>query len=181
MPRTARLVAPAGTYHLTNRGTAGERVFRSSRDRHHFLALLELVVERYRWNCLMYCLMTTHYHLVVETPRGDLDRGMHRLNACYAQSFNRRRERFGHLFAERFHSVLVTTEEHMLGVVRYVALNPVEAGLCAAPQDWLWSSYAATAGLVPQPAFLAVDALLRHFGRTRTTARRRLRSFVEET
>jgi putative transposase len=181
MPRCARLVAPDGTYHLTAKGTGGEWIFRTDRDGVHFLALLEVVVERYKWNCLAYWLMSTHYHLIVETPQGDLDRGMHRLNACYAQWFNRRRERSGHLFAERFHSVLVTTEEHMLGVVRYVALNPVEAGICARPQDWSWSSYAAAIGLLPGPNFLAVDALLRHFGRTRATARRRLRNLVEET
>jgi putative transposase len=181
MPRCARLVDPEGTYHVTAHATGKEWLFRTDRHRLQFLALLDRVVERYRWNCLSYCLMGTHYHLVMETPHGGLAAGMHRLNACYAQWFNRRRERSGHLFAERFHSELVTTEAHMLGVARYVALNPVEAGLCAAPQEWYWSGYAATVGLVPAPSFLAVDALLRHFGATPATGRRRLRSFVEET
>jgi putative transposase len=179
MPRGPRLVDPEGTYHLTANATGSESLFLTDRDATQFLGLLDRVVERYRWNCLAYCLMSTHYHLIVETPHGELDRGMHRLNACYAQWFNWRRARAGHLFAERFHSELVMTEEHMLGAVRYVALNPVEAGLCAAPQNWRWSSYAAAAGLERPPAFLATDALLVHFGRTRAVARNRLRAFVE--
>jgi putative transposase len=181
MPRIARLVAPGASYHLTARGTGGIAVFRRDGDRLRFLKLLERVVLRYRWNCLCYCLMTTHYHLVVQTPEDDLARGMHRLNACYAQSFNRFYERFGHLFAERFHSVLIRTDGHLLESIRYVVLNPVRAGICETPQEWPWSSYAATIGLTKAPPFLAVDALLRFFGRDAATATRRLRAFVEET
>jgi putative transposase len=181
MPRTARLVAPGATYHLTARGTGGIAVFVRDGDRLGFLNLLERVVLRYRWECLSYCLMTTHYHLVVHTPEDDLARGMHRLNACYAQSFNRFYERFGHLFAERFQSVLIRTDGHLLQAIRYVALNPVEAGLCDLPQEWPWSSYAATIGLAKPPQFLAVDALLRLFGRNAAAATQRLRVFVEGT
>jgi putative transposase len=180
MPRGPRVVAPATTYHLTARGTGGEGIFRRDGDRQHFLQLLELVVDRHRWACLAYCLMTTHYHLVVETPDMDLDRGMHRLNGCYAQSFNRRYSRFGHLFAERFHSVRVSRDEHMLEVVRYVALNPVRAGVCQSPGEYEWSSYRAAIGGVRPPKFLALDRLLPLFGRDPATARLRLRRFVEE-
>jgi putative transposase len=181
MPRTARVVAPNATYHITALGTGGEAVFRTNRDAYHFYALLELVISRYRWSCIAYCLMTTHYHLVVQTPETNLDRGMHRLNACYAQAFNRRYRRRGHLFAERFYSGLVTSDGHMLQVLRYVAMNPVEAGLCASPREWPWSSYAAAVGLAPVPSFLALDELYGLFGETAPEARRRLREFVEET
>ena len=180
MPRTARIVAPATTYHLVSRGTGGEAVFRSDLDRRRFLGLLELVVTRHRWNCLAYCLMGTHYHLVVETPTTDLDRGMHRLNGCYAQSFNKRHGRFGHLFAERFQSVRVARDGHLLEVIRYVAMNPVRAALCASPHEWEWSSYRSALGLVPPAIFLAVDRLLPLFGRDPRSARQRLRAFVEE-
>jgi putative transposase len=168
------------TYHLNAKGTAGESIFLQDWDRHHFLQLLELVVERHRWICLAYCLMGTHYHLVVETPELDLDRGMHRLNACHAQSFNRRHGRFGHLFAERFHSIQIVHDEHLLAAIRYVSRNPVEAGLCRYPWQWEWSSYRATVGMSRPPAFLAVDNVLRLFGRDRRRARRNLRRFVEE-
>ena len=159
MPRGPRVVAPATTYHLTARGTGGEGLFRRDGDRQHFLQLLELVVE---------------------TPDMDLDRGMHRLNGCYAQSFNRRYARFGHLFAERFHSVRVSRDEHMLEVVRYVALNPVRAGVCQSPGEYEWSSYRAAIGGVRPPKFLALDRLLSVFGRDPANARLRLRRFVEE-
>jgi putative transposase len=183
MPRTARLVASGATYHLTALGTGSEAVFRTERDGRHFMTLLERVIQRHRWNCLVYCLMPTHYHLMVETPESDADlaRGMHRLNGCYAQSFNRRQGRFGHLFAERFYSGMVTNDSHMLEVIRYVARNPVRAGLCSSPGEWRWSSYAASIGLAPPPpSFLALDALYRHFGRSTEAARRRLQAFVED-
>lgn len=180
MPRTARFVAPGMTYHVTARGTGREAIFLRQRDARYFLDLLALVVDRHRWTCFSYCLMTTHYHLVVRTPELDLDRGMHRLNACHAQSFNRRYDRSGHLFAERFHSEPIMRQAHMLEAIRYVAMNPVRAGICRSPRDWPWSSYGAALGLRPAPPFLAVDELLALFGRDGITARRRLRRFVEE-
>jgi hypothetical protein len=104
--------------------------------------------------------MGNHYHLVVETPHADISSGMQELNGRYAQRFNRRYARRGHLFEERFHSVLVEEEGHALSLCRYVVLNPVRAGLCLRPGDWRWSSYAATAGDTPQPAFLSTAWVL---------------------
>jgi putative transposase len=181
MPRTARLVAPGMTYHLTTLGTGGEPIFRSQRDREYFLDLVASVVDRLRWTCLSYCLMTTHYHLVVRTAENDLDRGMHRLNACHAQSFNRRYKRRGHLFAERFHSELIRRNGHLLESIRYVANNPVRAGICRAPEHWRWSSYAAAIGLAEPLPFVSEYEVLALFGRDAALARRRLRRFVEET
>jgi putative transposase len=168
------------TYHLTSLGTGGEAIFRSGRDREYFLELLSSVVDRLRWLCLSYCLMSTHYHLVVRTHENDLDRGMHRLNACHAQSFNRRYGRRGHLFAERFHSEPIGHDAHLLASLRYVANNPVEAGICRSAREWRWSSYRASIGLAEPPAFLAMDELLGLFGRDHAVARQRLRRFVEE-
>lgn len=122
--------------------------------------------------------MTTHYHLLVRTPGADLARGMQRLNSCYAQHFNRRHGETGHRLERRYHSVLITSDWHMLELVRYFALNPVRAGACQRPDEWPWSSYAAAIGAAPAPAFLAVDWLLTYFSGNRDRACERLRSFV---
>ena len=98
--------------------------------------------------CHAYCLMENHYHLLVETPRANLDDAMQRLNGTYAMRFNRHHERSGHVFQGRYGAKLIIDDDYAFTVVRYIAANPVQAGVCAAPEEWPWSSYAATAGLV---------------------------------
>jgi putative transposase len=167
-------------YHVTCRGNRRCTVFTDSVDRHRFLSLLEDVVQRYRWRCISYCLMTNHVHLVVETPEPSLGYGMHRLNGIYAQRFNQRWDLRGHLFQDRFHSVVVESEYHMLELTRYVVLNPVRAGLCDSPHEWPWSSYCATTGLASAPAFLALDQLLEYFGHADEQARAAFEQFVRD-
>ena len=94
------------------------------------------------WRCLTYCLMSNHMHLLVETPEPNLGSGMQRLHGGYAFAFNRRHGRSGHLFERRYEAVPVTTDEQLWSTVRYIAHNPVEAGMCATPEDWPWSSHA---------------------------------------
>jgi putative transposase len=172
---------PGGIYHvITSAVDECPAAFRKDGDRLHFLQLLEHVVSRYRWLCQAYCLLGTHYHLLVQTPEPDLSRGMQRLNGGYAQGFNRRYERRGHLFGDRFYSVAVKSDGHLLELSRYIALNPVRAGLCARPEQWEWSSYAATIGLRAPVSFLDRDGVLARFGRTGNVAQSRLRAFVEE-
>ena len=146
------------------------------------LSLIEFVVIEYEWVCTAYCLMTTHYHLVVETPKGDLQVGMHRLNGTYAQYFNRRHRRKGHLFGDRYFSRLIERDEHALEAPRYVDLNPVRAGLCASPAEWKWSSYRALVGLAPAPPWLAVKEALAVFGSYENLelAQRRYARFVAD-
>jgi putative transposase len=132
---------------VTSRGVDRADVFRSDLDRHLFLRELEKVVRLFEWELLAYCLMTNHYHLVVRTPHGNLSKGMQRLNGRYAQEFNRRHGRRGHLWQGRFHSEKVRREAHLLELARYVPLNPVRAGICAQPEEWTWSSYRAEMGL----------------------------------
>jgi putative transposase len=156
MARKNRVQAPGAHYHVGVRGNAKSPVFTSDEDRQRFLDILGEVVDRYGWRCYAYCLMTNHYHLAVTTPEPNLGAGMGRLNQLYAQWFNHRHDRTGHLFQERYWSELLETEAHVLAVVRYIAENPVRAGLCARPRDWPWSSAPATVGMVPVPAFLDV-------------------------
>jgi REP-associated tyrosine transposase len=141
VPRPPRLQIAGGTYHLTSRGNRRQSIFHDDDDRLQFLGLRDNVIRRCGWRLREWCLMTNHFHLLVYTPAPNLSAGMHRLNSVYANYFNQRHGFDGHLFDRRFGSRLVETEEHFLEVMRYIAFNPVEAGLCSHPSDWRWSSF----------------------------------------
>jgi REP element-mobilizing transposase RayT len=129
MSRQLRVLFPGALYHVTSRGNERRPIYRTNGDREHFLELLELAIERYRWICHGYCLMGNHHHLVVETPAANLPEGMRHLNGRYAQTFNRRHDRVGYLFQGRYHAVLVEKDAYLLELVRYVSLNRfAEAG-----------------------------------------------------
>ena len=158
---------------MTSRGTEGRAIFHDDLDRELFLSELENVVQARSWMCPAYCLMTNHFHLLLQTPEPDLAVGMHALNSGHANYFNRRHNHVGHLFQSRYASLVIERESHLLGACRYVVLNPVRAGLCRRPGYWRWSSYRATAGYVPSPAFLAADWVLSQFsGKARRAALR---------
>jgi putative transposase len=139
VPRVLRTSLPDGPFHVTSRGVGGCAIFRDDDDRRWFLALTRKCAERYDWTVHALCLMTTHYHLVLDSTRADLSRGLHRLNGRYGQAFNQRHERFGHLFADRFDSRVIEDEAYLAAACRYVVANPVRAGLCASVEDWPWS------------------------------------------
>jgi putative transposase len=153
-------------------------IFRDDDDRLLFLKLLAEEVSRCNWILQDYSLMGNHYHLAIGTPECTLSKGMHRLLTRYAQRFNRRHGRRGHLFQERFKSVLVEEESHATVLTRYIALNAVRAGFCARPEEWRWSSYAARAGYAPPFAGLSLEPLMSQFGSTREESQRAYREFV---
>ena len=138
--RLPRYLFPDGVYHVGTRGVARTAIFLDDADRRFFLWLLADVVVRNEWLVHAFCLMTNHYHLVIETLREQLSDGLQRLNGVYAQTFNQRYRRTGHLFGDRFWVGLVETDEELVSTCRYVVANPVRAGLCAAPEDWPWSA-----------------------------------------
>ncbi len=179
MARPLRLEFPGGLYHVTARGNGRLAIFVDDSDRERFLAVLSSVVARYHVLCHAYCLMGNHYHLLLETLEANLSRSMRQLNGVYSQSFNRHHGRSGHVLEGRFHAQVVDKEAYLRAVCRYIVLNPVRAGLVAHPGQWPWSSYAATAGEQPVPAFLSVDWVLA-LGDTpvRATAECRYRQFV---
>ena len=162
------------------RGHERSSVFRDDADRGQWLHLLGLVGEQANWDIHAFCLMGNHYHLLVETPEGGLSEGLHDLNSRFAQWFNRRHRRRGHLFESRFRGILIQKEAHLLELSRYIVLNPVRAGLAPAAGDWRWSSYRATAGLAPRPDWLSVDSILGQFAATRRVAQAAYRRFVAE-
>lgn len=178
MSRPLRIQFPGALYHVTSRGDGREAIYRDDRDRVAFLSVLAQVCERSRWSCHGYCLMTNHYHLLVETPGANLASGMRQLNGVYSQRFNRRHRRVGHVYQGRYHAILVQKESHLLELTRYIVLNPVRAGLARSAQEWSWSSYRATVGLVEVPSWLHTDWLLMSFGSTRDLARKEYRRFV---
>jgi putative transposase len=142
MPRKPRVEIAGGIYHVVSRGNRRQIVFRCDGDRRLFLSELERAVVRHRWRSLGYCLMENHYHLVVETPEPNLGRGMRDFLSRFVQTANRRHGIDGHMFKERFRSVLVENDRQFACLLRYVALNPVQAGLCSDPLAWRWSSHA---------------------------------------
>jgi putative transposase len=139
MPRLARSTLPDGIFHVTGRGVAREAIFLDGIDYADFERQLFRVRDEYAWTLHAYCLLPNHYHFIVETSRRDLSTGMHRLTGRYAQKFNRRYDRVGHVFQNRFSSYVIESEEHFERAVAYVGANPVEAGLCEQPEDWPWS------------------------------------------
>jgi REP element-mobilizing transposase RayT len=159
---------------VTIRGNRGVPIFVIDRDRIGFLRLLGTVAREHEWQCRAYCLMTNHFHLLVETPSGDLSSGMKKLNNTYALRFNKDHGFRGHLFEERFNHEPVVTDWHLVNVIRYLALNPVEAGLVERPEDWIWGSFAAVVGRARAPDFLDVDWTLRLFADEPASARERL-------
>jgi REP element-mobilizing transposase RayT len=141
MARSARGEFEGAIYHVTQRGNGGQVIFGADDERRFFLTQLETTAERHDWLCLAYCLMSNHYHLVIETKGPSLGDGMRRLGTVHAQTFNRRRVTYGHVYQERYGGVVVRTDRQFAQLLPYVALNPVAAGLCRDPASWPWSSH----------------------------------------
>jgi len=180
MSRPIRIEFSDALYHVTARGDRREDIFEDEQDRQLFLATLEKVVAQFNWTCHAWCLMDNHYHLLIQTPDGNLSKGMRQLNGIYTQASNRRHQRVGHLFQGRFKAILVDSDAYLLEVSRYVVLNPVRAGMVKKTEDWTWSSYRATAGLENSAPWLAVDGILAQFAQRRSLARQRYAQFVAE-
>jgi len=141
MARLPRCQLPErAIFHVTTRGVDRQAISRDDDDRRLFLALLARVTHRMDWNCHAFCLMPNHHHLILETYQDLLSVGLRYLNGRYAQAFNQRHGRTGHLFGDRFASFVIRDEEHLHAAIEYVLQNPVRAGLCRRAEDWPWSS-----------------------------------------
>ncbi len=178
MARPLRLEFPDALYHVTSRGNEGRPIFRDDVDRRMFLNLLGQTVKRFGWSLTAWVLMSNHFHLVIQTPKPNLSRGMHWLNGTYAAWFNRRHHRRGHLFQGRFHSILVEKETHLREVIRYVVLNPVRARMVTRPEHYRWSSYRSVAGLESANDWLDVASALALFDDEPAVAQQQYQAFV---
>jgi putative transposase len=139
MGRLPRSTLPeVAVYHVTARGVDGEAIYRDDADRTRFAKYQRLATKRWRWHVLASCQLTNHFHIVVLGELDDVSRGMHLLNFRYAQRFNERYDRRGHLFQGRFDSRVVRDDEHLVRACEYVLDNAVRAGLCTTRDEWPW-------------------------------------------
>ncbi len=180
MARPLRLEYPGALYHITSRGNAGQKIFRNDKDRIYFLELLGAITDRLHWLCHAYCLMDNHYHLVIETPEGNLSRGMRQVNGMYTQRYNWKYKKTGHVFQGRYKAIIVDKDSYLLELCRYVVLNPVRAHMVEKPEEWKWSSYGATAGTDECAPFLTTDWLLSQFSQKKKKAQALYQQFVLE-
>ena len=165
-------------YHVTSRGDRREDIYETDEDRLAFLDLLGAVCDRCNWVCHAYCLMSNHYHILVETPDANLGRGMQHLNGMYTRKFNVAHGRVGHVFQGRYKAILVDADEYMMELARYIVLNPVRAKMVVRPEDWPWSSYVAMGNRRVAPDWLEVNGMLAYFGENRRSAVLAYRRFV---
>ena len=181
MSRQLRLEFPGALWHVTSRGNERRDIYRDDDDRRRFVNLLARVIVERRWILHAWVLMSNHYHLLLETREVGLSRGMKWLNQAYAETFNERHDRVGHLFQGRFKGILVEREGHLLELVRYIVLNPVRCHAVAFAGDYEWSNYRSTAGLQPSPRWLEIEWTLDQFGgANRAESREAYRRFVAD-
>lgn len=166
-------------FHITSHSVWSAELFRDDVDRHRFIDELARTAKHHEWVCVELCLLTTHYHLIVDVKSGALPPGMQELNSRHAEQFNARHHLRGHVFAGRYGSRRIETDSHLLTAFRYVARNPIDAGLAARPAAWRWSSYASTVGLDDSFGFVDASRVIGCFGRPRPAAVELLRTFVE--
>ena len=180
MARPLRLEFPGAFYHITSRGNARQNIFVDDTDRLKFLAIFADVNDRYNWTCHAYCLMSNHYHLLLETSDPNLSLGMRQLNGQYTQAFNRNHRRVGHAFQGRYKSIIIEKDTHLLELCRYVVLNPVAAGIVEEPGQWKWSSYQSTVTPQNRDRISSPDWILSQFSTQTVEARKLYRQFVAD-
>jgi REP element-mobilizing transposase RayT len=146
MSRPLRLQQAGLTYHVMSRGNNKMPIFLDDLDYARFIEILAIVVERFALDSYLFCLMPNHSHLVFRTTLPNLSRATRHLNGTYAQWWNKRHARMGHVYQGRFKAQIVEESVYLLRLCRYVLLNPVRGRIARRPDDWPWSSYAALAG-----------------------------------
>jgi putative transposase len=177
VPRPPRLEFAGAVYHVIARGNEQRDVFRNDSDRELYLQRLAHYRDRFRFRLYAYCLMSNHVHLALETGPVYLSRIVLALHGSYAQAFNQRHERVGHLFQGRYKAFLVQKTSYLLALLRYIHQNPVKAGLVSEPQHYRWSSDRFYRG-TPAPGWLDARGLLQLLGADPGRAARRYRTFM---
>ena len=179
MARPLRIEYPGAFYHVTSRGNEQKDIFKSNIDREKFLSYLVSAGEKYGAEIHAYCLMTNHYHLILETPLGNLSQIMKHINSSYTTYFNIKHKRVGHLLQGRYKAILVEADAYAAELSRYIHLNPVRAGMVKLPEDYRWTSYRFyTEG--GEPLWLNTKFILGYFGTAGPESRRNYKSYVNE-
>ena len=164
MTRPLRIEHPGAYYHVMNRGLSHGKVFVQDRDREQFFTLVGELSRLWGLKVHAYCLMDTHYHLLLQTPKGELSRAMRHLDGIYTLKFNRFHGRDGPLFRGRYKAILIDAEEYFLAVARYIHHNPVDAGMVRDISQYKWSSHRGYLDKKRCPDWLDTEALLARFG-----------------
>lgn len=170
----------AGVFHITCHSVWDGVLYRDDVDRTNYLDQLARTTARIGWTCVSVCLMTTHVHLILEVVDDMLAEGMQGLNFRYATGFNSRHRRRGRVFGAPYGLHRLFDDSYLMTAYKYVAWNPVEAGVADRPEEAMWSSYAAAIGLSDSFGFVDPSRVLGVVGGTREVAIERLRAFVEE-
>ena len=178
MTRALRIAFPYAFYHVTSRGNERKNIFKSKADREKFLEYLESATQRYDAVIHAYCLMDNHYHLLIETPSGNLSQIMRHINGAYTTYFNVKRSRSGHLFQGRYKAILVDIDEYAKELSRYIHLNSVRAKIVETPEEYNWSSYNSYIGKQKPAEWLYRDFILGYFGKKISTAQKEYQKFV---
>jgi putative transposase len=164
MARAVRIQAPDLIRHVISRGNGRQTIFLDDSDYRQFVHLLSKIVTECKIDCWNYCVMPNHYHATLQPTLPNLSEAVRRLNSSYAQWWNNRHGRVGHVFQGRFKDQIVDRDGYLLTLTRYVVVNPVRARLVQTPDAWRWSSYRATVGICQAPPFLATTHTLSLFG-----------------
>jgi len=180
MARPLRIEYSGACYHVTSRGNEQKDVFKSQRDREKFLGYLESASLRYGAVIHAYCLMSNHFHLLLETPEGNLSQIMRHINGAYTTYFNVKRKRAGHLFQGRYKAILVEADDYLTELSRYIHLNPVSVGIVERPEQYQWSSYRSYTGHDNPPEWLKTGFILGCFAKKPANAQKKYRIFVED-
>jgi len=180
MARPLRIEYTGAFYHVTSRGNEQKDVFKSQKDREKFLEYLASATKRYGAIIHVYCLMSNHYHLLLETPEGNLSQIMRHINGAYTTYFNVKRKRAGHLFQGRYKAILVEADEYATELSRYIHLNPVRAGMVTSPEEYRWSSYGSYISPNKTAEWLETEFILGYFSANGIDVNSKYRQFVEE-
>jgi putative transposase len=179
MGRPLRINYPGAFYHITSRGNERKSIYQTNRDYERFMSYLESATERYGANIHCFCLMTNHYHLLLETPRGNLQSILHHINTGYTNYFNAKKRRSGHLFQGRYRAILVEKDLYALELSRYIHLNPVRAGIIKDPIQYPWSSYSSYCSKKSKWDWLERDFILSQVSKKLRKAIRGYRDYVQ--
>jgi REP element-mobilizing transposase RayT len=180
MARPLRIEYPGAFYHVTSRGNEQKDIFKSLRDREKFQEYLGTATTRYGAAIHAYCLMSNHYHLLLETPEGNLSQIMRHINGAYTTYFNVKRKRAGHLFQGRYKAILVEADEYLVELSRYIHLNPVRVGIVERPEQYRWSSYTSYTGQSKSPEWQKTGFILGCFAKKPEEAHKKYQTFVED-
>jgi len=178
MARPLRIEYPGAYYHITSRGNERKDIFKDDHDKKQFISYLKSAYLRYKAVIHVYCLMNNHYHLLIDTPKGNLSHIMRHINGAYSTYFNIRHRRAGHLFQGRYKAILVDADAYAGELSRYIHLNPFRAGMVDAPEHYAWSSYACYIDKGKSPDWLTIDFILGYFSGYNISPKQKYKEFV---